>query len=305
MPCYGPLKGYRSRVPSANGKWPIVFNPKYGFIDQTVEVPCGQCIGCKLERSRQWAVRIQHEASLYDRNCFITLTFDNCHLPSDRSLNVAHFQSFMKRLRKEYGSGIRFFHCGEYGETYGRPHYHACLLNFDFSDRVFWKENNGFRLYTSVALEKLWGQGFCSVGDVTFESAAYVARYITKKITGPMAEDHYTKVDLSTGEIIKVAPEYTTMSRRPGIGQPWLDKFKSDVFPHDYVVVRGVKCKPPKYYSGKFEIENPSEFKKLRCERIQNAKKHVDNNTPERLNVREYLQYARLEQLKRTVDKEN
>lgn len=305
MPCYSPLKGYRAKKPNASGRYSLVFNRSLGFSDLPVDVPCGQCIGCRLERSRQWAIRITHEASLYSNNCFVTLTFDPQHLPADGSLNVVTFQNFMKRLRKEFGEGIRFFHCGEYGETFGRPHYHACLMNFDFPDRVLWKEVNGFKLYTSDILSRIWGQGFCSVGDVTFESAAYVARYITKKVTGPLAASHYERIDLETGEIINLKPEYTTMSRRPGIGHAWFEKYRSDVFPGDFVVMNAKKIKPPKYYSNKFELFDENAFKRVRINRVLNSKKHVDNNTPDRLFVREEVQLARLQMLKRNCDKDN
>ena len=141
MPCYNPLKGYRSRTLNASGKRSIVFNLREGYVDQPIEVPCGQCIGCRLERSRQWAVRCVHEASLYKNNCFVTLTYSDDKLPSDGSLHFDHFQKFMKRLRRFYDdSRIRFFHCGEYGEQYSRPHYHCCLFNFDFVDKKFWKK---------------------------------------------------------------------------------------------------------------------------------------------------------------------
>jgi hypothetical protein len=302
MPCYHPLKGYRSREVNESGKRGIVFNPSRGYIDQSVTVPCGQCVGCRLERSRQWAIRCAHEASLHEANCFITLTYNDSFLPRDRSLNLDHFQRFMKRLRKRFGSGIRFYHCGEYGEQYGRPHYHACLFNFDFPDRKLWKVNNGHRLYTSEILSELWPFGYSSIGDVTFESAAYVARYIMKKVTGDMAEDHYTWVDPETGEVHKLKPEYTTMSRRPGIGKDWLDKYKEDVFPGDFVVMNGKKMKPPKFYDRQYELDSPDDFKKIKRQRISSSKKHVDNNTPDRLRVRERVQLSRLEKLPRPLD---
>ena len=118
---------------------------------------------------------------MYDDNCFITLTYSNQHIPADGSLDVRVFQKFMKRLRKRFGDGIRFYHCGEYGSLLGRPHYHACLFNFDFPDKYLWKENNGQKLYRSPSLEELWPYGYSSIGTVTFESAAYVARYILKR----------------------------------------------------------------------------------------------------------------------------
>lgn len=294
MACYAPLHGYRSRTahPVTGGR-SIVFNPTDGYADRPVTVPCGQCIGCRLERSRQWAIRCYHEASLYDRNAFITLTYDEDNLPADGSVDVREFQLFLKRLRYHKGPGIRFFHCGEYGERYGRPHYHACLFNCDFPDRKLWKIQNNVPLYTSTELAALWEfKGFCSVGEVTFESAAYVARYIMKKITGEAAADHY----------MGRKPEYTTMSRRPGIGQGWLSKYRSDVYPSDGVVVRGREMRPPKYYDRLYEVCDSRSYKDMRAKRITRARCHTDNNTSSRLRVRETVQKARIERLPRNLD---
>ena len=236
MPCYSPLQAWRSRQTNPSGKRGMVFSPEKALApDDPMDIACGQCIGCRLERSRQWAVRCVHEASLYEDNCFITLTFDDENLnkrENPLSVDVSDFQKFMKRLRKKYGKGIRFFHCGEYGDLYGRPHYHACLFNHDFDDRRLYSVRDDVRLYTSESLQELWPFGFSSVGDVTFDSAAYVARYIMKKINGENAWHHYSEIDFDTGEIINQRkPEYTTMSRRPGIGKGWYEKFKNDLYP--------------------------------------------------------------------------
>lgn len=300
MACYRPLKGYRSRTLSEKGKRPIVFNTRAGYADMPVEVPCGQCIGCRLERSRQWAMRCVHEAHMHEDNCFITLTFDDVHLPRDLSLDVRHFQLFMKRFRAKFGKGIRFYHCGEYGELFKRPHYHACIFGFDFPDKVLYKIVNGHRLYTSALLSELWPFGFSTLGDVTFESAAYVARYVLKKVNGDQADDAYRRIDPVTGEIWQVKPEYTTMSRRPGIGHEWYRKFADDVFPHDRVVVRGVEMKPPKYYDGLYE-----DIESMKLSRKISAKLRLDDNTPERLYVREQVQLAKLGDLPRNLDKES
>ena len=248
-------------MPGANGKRKIVFNPRDGFSDLPILLPCGQCIGCRLERSRQWAIRCMHEAQLHDENSYITLTYNDKNLPKDGSLNLRHFQLFMKRLRKKTGKKIRFYHCGEYGEKFKRPHYHACLFGYQFPDLRYFKTINGNKLYTSKYLDSVWTNkngetmGFSTIGNVTFESAAYVARYIMKKINGEKAEAHY--VNKETGEILK--PEYTTMSRRPGgLGAEWLKKYKTDVYPGDFVVVRGKKMKPPKYYDRQYELTYPS-----------------------------------------------
>jgi len=298
LPCFSPLKGYRSHTKNANGKRPIVFKTSLAYSDVHVTIPCGQCVGCRLERSRQWAIRCAHEASLYEDNCFITLTYDDAHLPADHSLDVRHFQLFMKRLRKKYGSEIRFYHCGEYGDLYGRPHYHACIFNHDFADKALWKTSNGIPLYRSASLELLWPFGHSSIGSVTFESAAYVARYIMKKITGDPAASHYEFVD-RYGEIHQRKPEYTTMSRRPGIGKKWLDKFQSDVFPDDFVLMNGKKIRPPKFYDSQYEIVDPDAFNSIKSKRKQKGFKHKENNTSQRLRVREKITLLKLNRLPR------
>lgn len=297
MPCYKPLKGYRSKTVNPSGKRSIVFNAREAYHDLTCDLPCGQCIGCKLERSRKWALRCMHESKLYEENAFITLTYDDEHLPPGGTLRLEDFQNFMKRLRKKFtGRKIRFFHCGEYGENTKRPHYHACLFNIDFSDKYAWKKENENQLYRSPTLEKLWPEGQSTIGSVTFESAAYVARYITKKITGPRADEHYQGLK----------PEYVTMSRGKGLGFGWYEKFKRDLYPDDFALInRGdklVKCKIPKYYDALLEKESPLEFAKVRAAREVGAKCNADNNTPDRLAVREYIQWEKVSQLKRKFE---
>jgi len=305
MACYHPITGYRSRVVNASGRRSIVFNPSAGYVDMPVTVPCGQCIGCRLERSRQWAIRCMHEASLHEDNCFITLTYNDAHLPAHNSLVVSDFQKFMKRLRKRFGhKTIRYYHCGEYGERHGRPHYHACLFGFDFPDKELFKTENGNRLYTSVIANELWPMGFVILGAVTFDSAAYVARYIMKKVTGKNAAEHYLSVDADTGEIFERKPEYVTMSRRPGIGKGWYDKYKTDIFPTDEVIVRGKKMRVPRYYSNQYEIENPDEYKKIYLNRLTKAKALCKDATYDRLQVRETCQKARMMLLIRKLEKE-
>lgn len=303
MPCFHPLHGFKSRTLNASGKRSITFNPSQGYRDLPVSVPCGQCIGCRLERSRQWAIRCVHEAQLHEENSFITLTYDNENLPPDKSLHVDHFQKFMKRLRKRFGPNIRFFHCGEYGEKFARPHYHACLFNFDFRDKKLWKEVRGNKLYVSKSLEELWPFGFSTIGDVTFESAAYVARYITKKVTGKNAKDHY-ELMLPDGELVSRKPEYVTMSRRPGLASAWFQKYSSDVYPSDFIVMREKKIKPPKYYDRLYEHTYPEEIAEIKIKRKTLAKKHFANNTPERLEVRETIQNEKFKMLKRSYENE-
>lgn len=318
MPCYNPLRGWYSSTQNPTGKRSIVFNHREGNGDE-VDLACGQCIGCRLERSKQWAIRILHEASLYENNCFLTLTYDEKNMPKDGSLNLRHYQLFMKKLRKRFGNGIRFFHCGEYGEHTERPHYHACIFNFDFPDKYKWRNTNqGHSIYRSEILDgisrgeterndinknALWPYGNSEIGDVTFESAAYVARYITKKILGKDSDLAYLHPEWRSNGLIK-QKEYVTMSRRPGIGKGWLEKFNTDVYPHDYVVIRGKKMRPPKYYDSQMGLDDPSLLEDLKERRIENGKKLAHDNNIHRRHVKEIVHEAQAKFLKRSYENE-
>lgn len=298
MPCYHPLSAFQC----ADGSI-VFYESKRHDTVKSLSLPCGQCIGCRLERSRQWAIRCMHEAQMHTQNCFITLTYDDAHLPSDRSLHYRDFQLFIKRLRKRYpGRRIRYYMAGEYGENFGRPHWHACIFGLDFDDKKLWKRTAANSLlYRSANLELLWPFGYSSIGDVTFESAAYVARYIMKKVTGKNAAEHYQEIDPDTGEITNRTPEFTKMSLKPGIGYEWYKQYTSDVYPHDYVVVRGKKVKPPKFYDKKYKLDNPYEFDELLYIREKSAKLNHADNTLERLAVKEQVAKAKLQKLKRNL----
>lgn len=297
MACYHPLTAYRRE-----GVAQLIFS-KLDLPDcERVKIACGQCVGCRLERSRQWAIRCVHEASLYNKNCFITLTYAPEHLPKTGSLDKRDFQLFMKRLRKKYGSGVRYFHCGEYGERNRRPHYHACLFNFDFPDRDPFQCRKGIRLDVSKSLQELWPFGFSTVGDVTFESAAYVARYVLKKFSNPdqsKVDSHYEFYDDKGEYRGQLQPEYVTMSRRPGIGRPWFEKYPHDVYPSDRVVLRGREMRPPKYYDGIFQLEDPALFEEIQYKRRCKALQQVlrGEATFERLRARESIQIRKLDLL--------
>lgn len=302
MPCFYPLQGFRARVANASGKRPIVFDVNHGFADLPVTVPCGQCVGCRIERSRQWALRCVHEAKQYERNCFITLTYADENLPDNMSLRVEDWQLFMKRFKsavrynegKDIAKGIRFYHCGEYGDQFGRPHYHALIFNYDFSDKVYKRVNSaGDKIYTSDFLASLWDAGVKEqqeIGSVTYQSAAYCARYIMKKITGDDAVAYY-------GER---KPEYTTMSK--GIGRGWFESNFADVFPHDFVIHEGKKHRVPRFYDNMFEQlphDIPTNILRIKHKRKKRALDHVEDNTPERRRTRESVMKARLSNLKR------
>lgn len=296
MTCYHPLLAYRE-----DGK--VVFNKPFPLA-KGFNLPCGQCIGCRLKYSQEWAVRIMHEKQMHEESCFITLTMNDEYLSTrenPQSLDKTEFQKFMKRLRKRYGNEIRYFHCGEYGEKNNRPHYHAIIFGLDFEDKELFKVRDEIKLYTSESLAKLWPFGFVTLGEVTYESAAYVARYVTKKITGKEAEDHYIRWDPLTGEGIPIEPEYATMSRKPGIGKTWFDKYKSDVYPNDYVVIKGeYKIRPPRFYDSKLEEEELEKLKEKRKAELPEVIDQYDENM-DRLWVKEAVKENRLKILIRDL----
>jgi len=240
---------------------------------------------------------------MHTENTFITLTYSPEHYPEDGSLCLKHFQDFMKRLRKSIApKKIRFFHCGEYGEKLNRPHYHALLFGHDFPDRTLWQMKRGSPIYISKQLQNLWPLGFTTLSDVNFQTAAYVSRYILKKQNGEKAITHYQKIDPITGELYQIAPEYTTMSRAKGIGSTWFDKFESDVFPSDEVVLQGKKIKTPKYYSRIFEEAHADAYKEIVEKRKTKAKQFKQDNTPERLQTRHNVALAKLKNHKRNFE---
>lgn len=318
MPCYKPLPSIVGPAINVSTGKPVVrvlsracWHDKRGRRQGYVPLPCGQCIGCRLERSRQWALRCMHEASQHSENMFLTLTYRPESLPQNGSLVKKHHQDFLKRYRfwLEHKK-LRFFHCGEYGESGGRPHYHTLIFGHRFRDLIPAPCRSENDLFISPKLEELWGHGHCLIGDVTFESAAYVARYVTKKITGPDAYDHYNKINKQTGEVLQERiPEYVTMSRRPGVGATWFDRYTSDVFPRDEVALkrgdRYMMTRPPAYYSKLFERMDPDEMAAIKARRIAFAKlpEIAQHNTPRRLADREHIQLSKFKQLKRGYEK--
>jgi len=274
-----------------------------------MELPCGQCIGCRLESSRQWAMRCVHEASMHENNCFITLTYDAENLPPDGGLKKKDFQNFMKRLRKQTKAKIRYYHCGEYGDQTNRPHYHAILFGYNFDDwQYLFNSPGGEPIYTSKTLEKIWQNGFVTIGTMTFESAAYVARYCMKKLNGPLAEQinpktdlrHYERINEFTGEIVPVLSEYSTMSRRPGIAHNWIANFTRDVYPKDFTTIKGIRMQPPKYYDKYLGSIEPDMYDDIKAARALSGYNSTDN-TSLRLSARETVKKAQFKQLKRSL----
>lgn len=239
---------------------------------------------------------------MHDDNCFVTLTFSNENMPWDHSVCVRDLQLFMKRLRKHLGTRVRFFACGEYGEKGGRPHYHLILFGYDPQDKTPWRTTpSGYLVHRSATLEKLWPFGHVEVGTVTHQSAGYVARYCTKKINGADADAHYEYVVPDTGEIVIRRPEFAVMSRKPGIGQEWWDKYASDAFPSDFLIIDGRKVGVPDYYLRKLP---DGERADIAQQRKVNGWARKSDSTPERLAVREEIQHRKADKLIRKLEQD-
>lgn len=316
--------------------------PSHLGLPPHTKLACGRCIGCKLQRSNEWATRCSHEASLHTYNSFLTLTIDDNHLRT-QSLNHRIYQLFMKRVRNALGRiryanaiaiseslyqyevansrsatslanpretcmgfhpipRLKYYMAGEYGSRTRRPHFHACLFGISFNDKKYYATGKGgARIYTSDTLQKLWGQGFSTVGEVTYESAAYIARYIMDKKTGQDASNYYQHINWETGEITDLKPEYNKMSLKTAIGKEWLEKYTTDVYPDGNVITRGKKNKAPKYYDKIWKKKEPNKFADMKRKRKKEQIENSQDNTPERLKTKETVKKAQLNKLLREL----
>lgn len=315
MPCYKPLQGWRSKtINPKTGKRSLVFNAKdalrYTDRDSYIDLPCGSCDGCRLDRARQWAIRCTHEAALYEHNVFVTLTYNDQHLPKNGSIDPRAPVLFMKRLRKKFGANIRSFGCAEYGAKYKRPHYHLLIFNLHLTDMVKYMGPKG-PMYRSKTIEDLWSDpktgesyGFSTVDEVNYSVCAYVARYVVKK----------QKVSRRTpspyGDLLPERSICISRGRRSagtgGIGYGWFQKYTADVYPCDNVVLNGHKMRPPKYYDKLFELDHPDDFAKLKLKRSLTAKemKLSPESTPRRLHDRSIVARAQLQRMQRKYENE-
>lgn len=279
MPCKKPLTAWREHTTSYNYKTPVnrrrlVFDEYRAELGTEMQIPCGQCIGCRLEYSRTWAVRCMDENEMHDEGFSACLTYEDEYLPEKNSLRPRDTELFIKRLRRELnGKKIRYFLCGEYGEKNERPHYHILLWGYIPADLYKTGElsKSGYPLYRSDNFEEQWRAGRCDIGEVTFESAAYVARYMLKKINGDKADEHYKGRE----------KEFLRMSQ--GIGLEWYKKYRADVYPDGLRKIRGGKiCKSPKYYDMKEMLDHEMEVLEMKQRRLEQAK-NSEKNKPSRI----------------------
>lgn len=255
MSCKRPIFAWRSKEGrNSNGKWPLSFKPQGGYSDMRVVIPCGKCIGCRLDYTLSWSLRLMQELSFYKDAIFATFTYEK----EPNGLIYSDFQKFFKRLRKYVSRetncsapDIKYYVCGEYGDRLGRPHFHAIIYGLWPSDGIVWNRNDqGDWMYVSPQLEKLWSHGFVKYGRVSFNSCSYVAGYIRKKLYGERAAEY---VDVETGELRK--PPFAYGSK--GIGKRWIEKYWSDVIRLGYMRYLGKVAPLPRYYEKYLEQNHP------------------------------------------------
>ncbi len=251
-----------------------------------------------MNKALSWSMRIMHQTQMEESSCFLTLTYDEAHLPSDRSLHVEHPQAFIKQLRRKVRP-FKYFLCGEYGEETLRPHYHICLMGEDFTrDRERYRSTpNGDSLYKSATLDAAWPHGTHNlIAELNQQTACYVASYVTKKWRGSAADRYYTVLFMEsdgTAKLHKLKPEFATMSRRPGLGTTWFEKYHTDVYPSDEVIINGIPRRPPAFYDTLLERRDPKLHHQIKRNRIIRGNRHLEDQTAERLAIREHLVLAK------------
>lgn len=335
MNCTNPLKVF-FKLDSAGKKQLTFYNPntfKLPFdsypVENRLEIPCGQCISCRLNYSRNWAIRCMLEASTSKDCYFITLTYGDKLSDTARSnfsidentgdildsfvshtLVKRHLQLFIKRLRKYFSDhynldGIRFFACGEYGPSNMRPHYHLIVFNCPIPDLEF--HHNNFRgdiFYSSKIIDDLWGYGFTTIGDCNYETCSYTARYIMKKQKGKGSKIYNE---------LGIIPPFVVMSRRPGIAREWFDSHSEDIYSFDQLVLsrrdgKPIKARPPSYFDKLYDIDHHYELEEIKTKRRNHAMysmdsvlAHTDLNKDEYLRVCDDIYISKSNKLVRTL----
>lgn len=327
MPCYHPLIAWEnSNIKTKNGKSKIFFKPpKPEDLKNWKQIllPCGQCIGCRLDYSKEWAIRCVLEKKEYEHNYFLTLTYSPEHtqhlykIHINKStgeveneyldLNPEDLTKFMKDIRRYYEyhfkwTNIRFFACGEYGDEKQRPHFHIIMFNFPVPDLKPWFINKEhMQVYTSEIISKVWGKGLVAIGEVTYQSAAYVARYITKKQKGKDAENFYK------------TPQFVRMSRMPGIASAYYERNKEEIYKNDEIIIgtkidKVVSVKPPGYFDKLYDEIEPDKLSDIKETRRKSAQRIRANQerlstytTTKALEVKERYQAQKALALKREL----
>ena len=310
MACHHPIPAYLS----ADGKVTFVRKEKAVGKSGFLHIRCGMCRGCKADHARDWAIRCYHESQLHDQCCFITLTYSPEKLPPHGSLDPRDLELFWKRLRKRIAPDrVRYFACGEYGEKRSRPHYHACLFGWRPTERVpLGKSEKGNPQWGAQILSEAWGLGRVTWTEFDPSCARYTAHYTADKLKSFALDEidpetglrPYERMDVTTGEILKLAPEFQRQSQRPAIGVRWLEKFWREVFPADTVVMDGKEYPPPKIYYQWLRENQPEVAEKVKAKRVSETEE-IPYETGLRLKQKAEAQCRNLDKFKRPLHKES
>lgn len=287
----------------SSGHWFFSQDPFKYYNNQYIDIPCGNCVGCRIDYSRDWALRCTLESMYHDSTMFLTLTYDDVHVPHTSyvdnitgqlkdilTLRPDDFTKFMKRLRfhysKKYGRELRFFACGEYGSQTLRPHYHAIVFGLKLDDLRFIKNSHtGFPIYDSDFVSDCWSLGMVSISESNFDTCAYTARYVMKKQKGKDS-DFY--------DVHNLVPEFVRMSRKPGIGYQYYADNKESIYKYDKIILPDGKIfKPPKYFDKYYMQDCPEKYDSVLSNRISCA---VDSDiVKEKLYGDKYVRLSREE----------
>lgn len=285
MPCYHPMAGVRDGfTESGKPKYRIVAMSDHCLEDfpkqDVIQIPCGKCLGCRLQYAQDWQGRLLMELQCHDIAWFVTMMYDDEHVRTViyeddagsqvrlETLCKKDVQDFMKRLRYHFPKDkLRFYFTGEYGDQTFRPHIHGIIygLHLDDVEQIpgVYSVNHEPK-FLSTVFDAIWGHGSCELGTVTPESTSYVARYVMKKVKKGWKTEK---------EALGLEPEFGLMSRKPAIGRPYFDqnphmfdyvschlptaKGSVNIFPTRYFrdLIDSPETKAQRYVSGKIKRE--------------------------------------------------
>ena len=337
MPCYHPLKAFKVRPETRDQSAKYVIashklehvNYKGQSYYESIDIPCGKCIGCRLEYSKQWANRIMLESKTSNNIWGINLTYNNDNIPIKHPIDLEtgevitsiecptlkekDVQDFLKRLRmnmfRKYGTkSIRYAYAGEYGEQRQRPHYHLIVFNCPIKDlKEVRKSKKNFPMYESEEISKTWGKGLVTINEVSWDYSAYVARYIMKKQKGQGSKEYYDSIGREK--------EYFRTSRRPGLGKEYYNLNKDKIYDTDEIFLgkrdKVLKLKPAKYYDKLFDVEDHERMQEIKENRRKSAEdkikiiKNILNNEityEEYLEIQERTKQEQVKSLRRNME---
>lgn len=280
MPCYNPRAAWRDKDVNSNGKRELIFNRRASYLESDYQIGCGKCTGCIADKARDWSIRLAHEAQYHDQSAFLTLTYDQENVPT--TINVRDTQLFWKKLRKELDQQVQYFITGEYGETTRRPHYHALVFGTDFLGGAL---NLNDRLFTNPHLDKIWGNGFVSIGPVTTASCMYVAGYVQKKANDPDTFSRMSKGSIRQHQLNHPPNPFRTPL--PPIGYRWAEDNVDQMARDGFIVLQGEKFPIPRSYLDWFPVEldpRPRQLEDAYVDPLANASRELNQKARRALN---------------------